>query len=75
MEGANLSDFSYKTNCGASLAAHTACYMGLYFNPTATGARNGVLNVADSAQNSPQAVTLYGWGNAAAGHATGNAAQ
>jgi len=48
--------------CGASLAAGSSCAVGVTFTPTALGGATGTLSFADSAINSPQAVSLTGTG-------------
>jgi len=61
--GADPSDFAVSTNtCGASLAAKSNCTASVVFKPTATGTRTATLNVNDSANNSPQTVSLTGTG-------------
>jgi hypothetical protein len=51
-----------QTTCGNSLAAGSSCSIGVFFDPTLTGARTGTLSVADNAAGSPQTVTLTGMG-------------
>ena len=53
---------SAQTTCGSSLAAGSSCSIGVFFDPTAIGARTGTLSVTDSAAGSPQTVTLTGMG-------------
>jgi hypothetical protein len=48
--------------CAASVAAGTACTVGVTFSPTATGAATGTLTFSDDATNSPQVVVLAGTG-------------
>ncbi|HKW76881.1 MAG TPA: choice-of-anchor D domain-containing protein, partial [Terriglobales bacterium] len=55
-------DFLETNNCGASLAAGTACTISVSFLPTTTGTRNGALTVNSNAQGSPQSATLTGNG-------------
>lgn len=63
-------DFSQTNNCGASLAANTACTINVTFKPTARGARTGTLSVlGDFTQSAPTA-TLTGTGVAAIGNFT-----
>ncbi|MBI4166994.1 MAG: choice-of-anchor D domain-containing protein, partial [Acidobacteria bacterium] len=49
-------------NCGTSLAAPGNCSIGVTFNPTTPGTRNGTLSIADNAANSPHTVELTGTG-------------
>jgi hypothetical protein len=60
--GANAGDYAQTNNCGSSLAAKSACTISVTFTPTATGTRTATLNVNDSANNSPQQVSLTGTG-------------
>ena len=55
-------DFAETNNCPSSIAAEASCSITLTFAPTAPGARNGNLTVADNAPGSPQTVTLSGAG-------------
>ena len=50
--------------CGTGVAAGANCVVGVTFTPSATGAASGTLTFADSAINSPQAVSLSGTGTA-----------
>ena len=58
--GANASDFTQTTNCGASLAVGVNCTITVSFTPTASGIRNASLVITDSAPGSPQVVNLTG---------------
>lgn len=61
----SLSDFQDTTTCPlapASLAASSSCTVAISFAPTMTGKRTGTLTVSDSANNSPQTVSLTGMG-------------
>ena len=60
--GANKGDFSQNNNCPASLGVGDFCTIAVTFTPTATGARNAVVNIADNAPNSPQTAALSGTG-------------
>ncbi len=59
-------DFAIASNtCPASggvLAAHANCAVGLTFTPQSTGAKQGVLEIADSDAAAPQTVDLSGTG-------------
>jgi uncharacterized repeat protein (TIGR03803 family) len=59
---ASPSDFAPLSSCGNSLAPGAACSVGVFFDPTASGTRNGVLTVTDNAFDGPQAVPLTGTG-------------
>jgi len=52
------------TPCGATLASKAHCTISVTFSPTTTGSLPGTLTVTDSANNSPQTVTLSGTGTA-----------
>ncbi|MGA8153468.1 MAG: choice-of-anchor D domain-containing protein [Terriglobales bacterium] len=55
-------DFSQTNNCGTGIAAGASCMISVVFKPTAVGARNGALVVADGASNTPQGEELIGTG-------------
>ena len=59
---ASPADFGALPTCGASLAAGGSCSIGVFFDPTVSGARTGTLTITDSAANSPQTVALSGTG-------------
>jgi centrosomal CEP192-like protein len=60
---ATTGDFvSNSANCTAVMAPGASCTLNVYFAPTATGSRTGVLTVTDNAPGSPQTVTLSGTG-------------
>ncbi len=59
-------DYAVSNDCGSTLAAAGVCNLAIVFTPTAMGAREGTLTLTDSAQDSPQIVTLTGNGLAAA---------
>jgi hypothetical protein len=56
------SDFSVLSTCGNSLAAGGNCSIGVFFDPSNSGTRDGVLTITDNASGSPQTVTLTGMG-------------
>ena len=60
--GAVPGDFAQTNTCGASLAAKSHCAISVKFTPAATGSRTATMNVNDSANNSPQTVSLTGTG-------------
>lgn len=55
-------DFSETNNCPGSLGAGAACNISIVFTPSAEGTRTGSLSIADTAQGSPQIVSLTGTG-------------
>jgi len=65
ISGAQSSDFSQVNSCGASLAGGLSCTITVTFTPQAAGARTASIQIADSASNSPQTVSLSGTGTAA----------
>jgi hypothetical protein len=64
--GLNLGgDFSLVpalTTCGTTLGPRQHCFFGLQFTPTGIGVREGALDIADNAPNSPQNIQLVGEG-------------
>jgi hypothetical protein len=78
---ASPSDFGQLNSCGNSLAAGASCSIGVFFDPTVSGARAGTLTITDAAAGSPQTVPLSGTGQdfsvsaAAPGSATVKAGQ
>jgi subtilase family serine protease len=61
--GSEAGDFNSPSNtCGGSVAAKSHCTISVTFTPGATGTRTATLNVNDSANNSPQTVSLTGTG-------------
>lgn len=59
---ADPGDFGQTNNCGASVPTKGKCIISVKFTPTAIGTRTATLNVNDSANNSPQTVSLTGTG-------------
>ncbi|HUI42437.1 MAG TPA: FG-GAP-like repeat-containing protein [Terriglobia bacterium] len=55
--------FAETNTCGATLAASGTCTISVTFTPTAQGAQNGTLTVADNASDSPQTAALSGTGS------------
>jgi Beta-propeller repeat/Abnormal spindle-like microcephaly-assoc'd, ASPM-SPD-2-Hydin len=55
-------DYTQTNTCPATLAASSACTVTVKFTPTASGTRNGTLNISDNALGSPQVVNLVGAG-------------
>src|ERR1035437_7421357 len=60
--GTDPGDFAQSNTCGSSVAAKGKCTISVKFTPQATGTRTATLNVKDSANNSPQTVSLTGTG-------------
>ena len=60
--GADPGDFTETNTCGVSLAAKAHCTISVKFTPLALGARAATMDVNDSANNSPQTVSLTGTG-------------
>ena len=59
---ASPADFGQLNTCGTTLTVGASCSIGVFFDPTASGARSGTLTITDGAGNSPQTVTLSGTG-------------
>lgn len=55
-------EFTQTNNCPSSLPVGSSCQIQVEFAPTSPGFTRGTLNVADSAQGSPQQVALSGVG-------------
>ncbi len=51
---ATTGPYSQTNNCPASLIANASCTINVVFTPTLSGTQTGVVNVTDSAPNSPQ---------------------
>jgi hypothetical protein len=60
--GANPGDFAETNTCDGSVPAKGSCTIAVTFKPTATGTRAATLAVSDSANNSPQTVSVKGTG-------------
>ena len=60
--GANATNFTRTTNCGATLAAGSSCTINVRFGPTASGAMVAALSVATSDPAGTQTVSLTGTG-------------
>jgi hypothetical protein len=63
-------DYSLINNCSTSISAGVTCAVTVVFTPTTTGTRTGSLIISDSAQGSPQTVSLSGTGVQASLNAT-----
>jgi FG-GAP repeat/Abnormal spindle-like microcephaly-assoc'd, ASPM-SPD-2-Hydin len=63
--------FSVSTStCSTTLDEKKSCTISVTFSPTEAGTSNGTLTVSDSANNSPQTVSLTGTGTAEAVYAS-----
>jgi type 1 fimbria pilin len=51
------------STCGTTLDSKKSCTISVTFSPTETGVATGTLTVTDSANDSPQTVTLSGTGD------------
>lgn len=60
--GANATDFTQVSTCGATVAAGGTCTIAILFAPLASGARGASLAITDNASGSPQSVSLSGSG-------------
>jgi len=54
--------YSQVNTCGTSIPANGTCTITVSLAPTTTGAQTGTVNIADSASNSPQTISLTGSG-------------
>jgi Abnormal spindle-like microcephaly-assoc'd, ASPM-SPD-2-Hydin/Beta-propeller repeat len=69
--GADATDYNVTgKTCGSTLAAGASCTVTLTFTPAAIGTRSAVLSFTDSAQNSPQNVSLSGLGSSSSASLT-----
>jgi hypothetical protein len=60
--GADAGDFTQTNTCGSSLAVGASCSISATFTPTAFGGRNAAITITDSAPDSPQSLSLTGYG-------------
>jgi len=61
--GNDPGDFAVAADtCGNSLPANTECLISITFTPQAKGSRTAILQLNDSAGNSPQTANLSGTG-------------
>jgi len=61
--GTNAGEFAVSSNgCGSSIGGHSSCKMSITFAPVTPGAKTAALTNTDSANNSPQSVSLTGTG-------------
>jgi phospholipase C len=62
LTGGNVSDFSLKTTCKASINPAGGCQLNITFTPTATGTRWTKIQVDNNASGGPQYIYLSGTG-------------
>ena len=60
--GADSGDFAPTNTCGSSLAVGASCSISLTFTPAAFGDRSAAITITDSAPDSPQSLSLTGYG-------------
>lgn len=58
----SVADFGMLSNCTNAVQPGTNCTIGVFFDPTASGARAGTLIITDNSPSSPQVVALSGTG-------------
>jgi hypothetical protein len=64
LSGPQSGDFQQTNTCGTTLAVGADCAITVTFSPQGTGTRTAVLQITDSAGNSPQIINLSGIGAA-----------
>ena len=62
LSGPQSGDFQQTNTCGATIGAGADCTITVTFSPQGVGSRTAVLQIADSASNSPQIINLSGTG-------------
>ena len=60
--GSNATDFTFTTTCQSVLATSASCSITVTFKPLLSGTRTASISVVDSAQTSPQTLTMTGTG-------------
>ena len=60
LTGSYPKDWTETATCSAPLAAQGTCTLSITFSPSDNGVLSAVVNIADDAPNSPQAINLYG---------------
>jgi hypothetical protein len=65
ISGSQSGDYQQANNCGTSLAAGANCVISVTFSPQAVGVGTALIQITDSAFNSPQTISLSGTGIAA----------
>jgi hypothetical protein len=68
--GADATDFSETSTCGASLGAGANCTLNVTFTPGALGQRSAAITIADDSVGSPQVLSLNGVGGNSGPNAT-----
>jgi len=63
LAGNDPKDFTEKTNCSSTLAAHASCSFTITFAPQKTGSRIAALQISDTGGGSPQSAQLTGSGD------------
>ena len=64
---AELGDFPFTTDCGATLTPGASCTLNITFRPAAVGTRTGILSINyGGAPGNPQTISLSGTGTAVA---------
>ncbi len=66
VSGPQSGDYQQVNDCGTSLSAGADCTISIAFTPQAPGARSAVIQITDSAINSPQVISLSGVGSGSA---------
>ena len=56
-------DFQLTSGCGSILGPYTTCNLTVSFSPHTVGSLSGAIQIFDNAVNSPQTVTLNGYGD------------
>jgi hypothetical protein len=65
LSGTQSGDYQQSNTCGTSLAAGASCTISVTFVPQGAGTRTAMIQISDSAFNSPQTISLSGIGVAA----------
>jgi 6-phosphogluconolactonase (cycloisomerase 2 family) len=60
LTGSYPKDWTQTNTCTSPLAAQGTCTLSVTFSPSDNGVLSAVVNIADDAPNSPQAINLYG---------------
>jgi hypothetical protein len=61
--GANASDFTFTTGCGATLQNGNNCTVRVFFTPSATGLRTATVSIPNETLGVTETVALTGAGN------------
>jgi len=62
ISGSQSGDYQQTNTCGSNLSAGATCAISVTFTPQAAGARTAMIQITDSAFNSPQMISLSGTG-------------